>query len=425
MIKRALFISDHGDPLAELGGEQSGGQNNYVRQLALAIEKKGIRVDVVTHWSDPEASRIEHFGKHCRVIRITGGHKGYVSKNDMYSLLPDFYAEMKVFLPINEYDLVHTHYWLSGLIGIKLANDYGLPIVHTSHSLAKAKEAATGKLDIRRFNAERRILGSASHVLATTESEKALIKSFVPVPSPITVVPIGVDPAFIIKTPKESRRKKVKPLFAFAGRLEETKGIYTLLRAFHQIVQSTSKAKLIIAGGDKSKLDIKRKLPLEGKLRKAIRGLENHVDFIGPQPQHQLAHLFQHATATVVPSFYESFGMVAAEAQACGSPVIASKVGGLKNVVQNGITGLHVKPGDPYSLASAMQLFLRNGKLSETLGQHAADMARRKFQWDLLVKDVIGIYKEVVNTHGALVGHGLGWHSGWGQDRIEKTARLF
>jgi len=413
MRKKVLFISDHGDPLAQLGGEQSGGQNNYVRQLALALEKKGIQVDVVTHWSDPKAPRSERFGKRCRVIRVTGGYKGYISKNEMYQLLPEFYTEMKHILAPQKYDLVHTHYWLSGLLGIRLANEYGLPFIHTSHSLAKAKETATGKLDIRRFEAEKKILSTASHILATTETEKELIKSFVPDPSPISVVPIGVDQAFIQKNPDHTA-KMPKPLFAFAGRLEETKGIYTLLRAFRRLAKSTDYVKLVVAGGEKSRIDMERKLPLDGKLRKAVEGIEHQVDFIGPQPQQELADLFQQATATVVPSLYESFGMVAAEAQACGSPVIASRVGGLKHVVQNGITGLHVEPGDPADLAAAMKLFIKNRHLSKKLGRKAAEAARKTFRWDVLVKNVEDIYEEASHAEShALIGHGLGWNTGW------------
>src|SRR4051794_21161622 len=123
MLKKVLFISDHGDPLEKLGGKQAGGQNNYVRQLALALDKVGVKVDVVTHWCNPFSPQIEKFGKACRVIRIAAGHKNFVSKNEMYDLLPKFYSELKEKLQLTSYDVVHTHYYLSGLLGIKLKED--------------------------------------------------------------------------------------------------------------------------------------------------------------------------------------------------------------------------------------------------------------------------------------------------------------
>jgi glycosyltransferase involved in cell wall biosynthesis len=140
MTKNILLISDHGDPLAELGGEQAGGQNNYVLQLSLALEKIGHTVDVVTHWSNPSSPQYESFSENCRVIRISAGRKRYLSKNAMYELLPAFYEEMTSLLAIGSYDLIHTHYWLSGLLGERLQREYQVPFVHTSHSLAKAKE---------------------------------------------------------------------------------------------------------------------------------------------------------------------------------------------------------------------------------------------------------------------------------------------
>lgn len=178
MHKKVLFISDHGDPLAALGSEQAGGQNNYVKQLALALENIGNQVDVLTHWVNPSEPQIETFGKNCRVIRIAAGTKEYVSKNEMLALLPDFYDEIEQLIDIRSYNLVHTHYWLSGLLGRYIKKYYELPWIHTNHSLGIAKESATGLIDPTRFFAERRILTSADNILATTKDEASLIQRF-------------------------------------------------------------------------------------------------------------------------------------------------------------------------------------------------------------------------------------------------------
>lgn len=420
MIKKVLFISDHGDPLAKLGGEQAGGQNNYVRQLALALDKKGVKVDVVTHWCDVDAPRIEKFGESCRVIRIAAGHKGFISKNKMYELLPEFYREMKEALQLYSYDIVHTHYWLSGLIGKKLDEEFNLPFIHTSHSLGVAKERATGIKDERRQVAEKAIMRAAQIVLATTKNEKMLISEIEPDSAPVKVIPIGVDKAFHIKGNRAAMRKELGcngPLLVYAGRLEETKGIYTLLHAYKQMVKRfgvPEDIQLIVAGGDPNSIDLKKGLPKEDKLRKIVSGIEDKVRFVGPQSQEQLSNFFNAATATVVPSYYESFGMVAAEAQGCGSPVIASNVGGLRNVVEDGVTGLLVEPKDEDDLSVAMEAIVSNDLLAQKLGKQASQKATEEFQWPAITAKVKGLYEEVLDARrDTLVGNGSGWNASW------------
>ncbi|MCM3744480.1 glycosyltransferase [Sporosarcina luteola] len=395
MKKRIVFISDHGDPLAPLGGEQAGGQNNYVKQLALSLDKRGHTVDVITHWADADTPSIEEFGSKCRVIRVSAGVKGFVPKNEMYNMLYDFYDEMRSCIDLASYDVMHTHYWLSGLLGAKVAEEYGLPWIHTSHSLAVAKEQATGVREEKRMNAEQLILQQADAVVATTATERKLIKSFVNSPSPINVIPIGVDKNFKPSIQEE----RAQPYFAFAGRLEQTKGIYTLLHSFRLLLERHElppSAKLVIAGGDPDKIDLQEKLPTCPKLKKAIRGLERHIEFIGARSQRQLAALFNEATAVIVPSTYESFGMVAAEAQACGSPVIASKVGGLQDVVRHRETGLHVQKENEEHLAFAMKLLAANRDFARSLGRRAAAYARREFDWDSVAKKMDGLYEVVM-----------------------------
>lgn len=417
MIKKVLFVSDHGDPLAKLGGKQAGGQNNYVKQLALALEDRGVQVDVVTHWCDDSAPLIENFGKTCRVIRIEAGYKGFVSKNEMHTMLSAFYEEMKEALPLDTYDIVHTHYWLSGLIGVRLKEEFKLPLIHTSHSLGWAKEEATGIEDETRTQAETAILQKADQVLATTNSEKHLIKKQVDSPSPINVIPIGVDEAFRVRGSRTHIRKKLgysSPLFVFAGRLEETKGIFTLLNAFKLLAEKTaetSRPRLVLAGGEPDAIDPVTNLPKNHKIRKALIGIEDHVEFLGPKSQEELALLFNSATATIVPSFYESFGMVAAEAQACGSPVIASNVGGLKNVVQDGVTGLLVETKNAVDLAVAMEVISVNSLLAQRLSRQAVEVAKKDFHWPSISARVLKMYEVVHNERrNPFAGNRLGWN---------------
>jgi glycosyltransferase involved in cell wall biosynthesis len=396
MTKNVLLISDHGDPLAPLGGRQAGGQNNYVRNLSLALEKLGYTVDVVTHWSDPAAPRTETFSARCRVIRISAGRKKFLSKNAMYEVLPAFYDEMTRTLSIGSYDLIHTHYWLSGLLGERLQREYGVPFVHTSHSLAKAKQLGTGKLDTRRFAAERHVIRSAEAVIATTPYEQDLLYSFEPDCAPTHVIPCGVNDIF--QPTAQADTEDQTATFLYVGRLVEEKGIFTLLSAFRDFVtrgENRPEARLIVAGGDKASVDLKKHLPRDRQLKKYLRGLEDSVKFVGPQSQETLVELYSNATATIVPSYYESFGMVAAESLACGTPVIASRTGGLQHVVEHGTTGLLIEPRNAEHLSSMMGLMTSSKRFPKILGHNGVRVANEQFRWDAIAQQVDELYTEV------------------------------
>lgn len=394
MLKTICMISDHGDPLAPLGTSQAGGQNNYVKQLALALDARGHTVDIFTHWSDTDAPQFEHFGSRCRVIRVAAGRRGFVEKSDMVHLLPAFLSEMLHLQDFSHYDILHTHYWLSGLLGEELKKTHSIPWIHTSHSLAVAKEQATGLREPRRLKAERSILSSADAVIATSLTEKALIQSSVRRTAPIAVIPIGVDSVF---TPGSHSMRR--PLtFTFAGRLEETKGIFTLLRAFKLLTHTgffEEPLRLRIIGGDDTQVDADAKQALSPRLLEAVQGIEDQVEFLGCLPQDELAANFQDSLAVIVPSYYESFGMVAAEGQACGSPVIASKVGGLGDIVLDKKTGLQTAPGNVKELASSMGFLAKRPDIARQLGRTAAQFAKQNFNWTRIAKKVDKLYEGV------------------------------
>jgi len=392
--KKVLFISDHGDPLAPLGSKQAGGQNNYVRQLALSLEDIGYSVDVVTHWCIENAPQIEHFGKNSRVIRIAAGKKGFIDKNQLFQLLPLFYKEMTQTLDLSKYELLHTHYWLSGVLGLQVKKDYQLPWFHTNHSLGIAKQIGTGVTDKRRLYYEDKILSEVDQIIATTPDEKKLILDTTSSPANIQIVPIGVSDTYhrLYENPIE-----LGNYFLFVGRLEESKGIFVLIQSFRQLIlnkQIPQNINLLLVGGSESIVDVKKSSPKDPKLKLAIRGLEDRIKFLGPRNEQELAKLFKHAIATVVPSYYESFGMVAAEAQACGCPVIASKVGGLKDIVIPGKTGLHVSKGNVNKLAESMNLLLNKPQVIKTLRVNARKFAQREFKWQSIAKKINTLYEE-------------------------------
>lgn len=392
-MKKILFISEHGDPLAPLGSRQAGGQNNYVKQLALALDSLGYAVDIATHWCNASASKIEKIGQHSYVHRFDAGVHGYVDKNDMRSLMGAFYKEIVEALPIKSYTIIHTHYWMSGLVGCELKRNYGIPFIHTNHSLALAKKEGSGELDRFRLACERQVLIEADTVLATTKQEKELIERCAPI-SRVEVIPIGVAPIYLTQSVDASPTNA--NYYFYAGRLVKTKGIFELISAFKEVVMKPDVPKdvlLIVAGGTKASINPKTQLPRNRKILTALNGIEDRVLFIGPQDAKQLKMLYGNAIATIMPSYYESFGMVAAEAQAAGCPVIASNVGGLKEVVVDNCTGIHVPKAAPKALAAAMRTLFVRKTARLMMKKKAKQRAMTTFNWKEIVLDVTALYK--------------------------------
>ena len=393
MKQKILFISDHGDPLIPLGSKQAGGQNNYVKHLALQLDAQGYSVDVVTHWCDEQKPAVEQLGENSKVYRFAAGQKGFVDKQQMFSILPRFYKEMTTILNINQYDVVHTHYWLSGVLALKLQKEYSFHWIHTNHSLAIAKEKGTGLVDQKRKYYEKLIMENANTILATTQNEKEQIENFAQKVNDISVVPVGVAPIYL-KDSGENQQFSF-PYYFYAGRLETSKGIFDLLKAFKYMVKKHSvpnNVKLLIAGGCSDTVNLETLTPNDSKLIEAIKGMEDRVLFLGPKNEDQLKKLYSGALVTIMPSHYESFGMVAAEAQACGCPVIATHVGGLKDVVKSGITGFLIPKSNVQKLSESMFYCLKNSSQLKKMRYKAKEYAKKEFNWKLISHKVKELY---------------------------------
>lgn len=390
MIKRILLVSIHGDPTAKLGTPQSGGQNNYVKQLMNSLNKKGYAVDVLTHWRDPLDSPVEIINSKLRVIRISAGKLKFVTKDETYGLIPRFYEEVKSIVNLNDYDIIHTNYWLSGTLGRKIKEDFNLPWIHTSHSLGSVKGHATGERDHHRIKCEKVIFNEADSIIATTHNEKKTIIEDYQTDTHIEVISIGVDKSFFINPVKN---RSTEDYFLYVGRLEETKGIGVLIDAFKYLkTNQLNDIKLVIVGGG-SKSNNEFKIPIH--LKSKIQDIKDRVIFKGGLSQNELIPLFSNCLATIVPSYYESFGMVAAEAQVIGAPVIASKVGGLQEIVQDAKTGYLFENKDSRELAKLMIKMTYNHYLRKKLSNNAKKDANINFNWDLITEQIIMLYEEM------------------------------
>ncbi len=376
-MKRALFISDHGDPLCPLGGRQSGGQNVYVRELGRALGRLGWQVDVVTHHADPQTPACEKKDS-LRVFRFSRGGPAFVAKEEMPVLLPHLFHHVLALAGRYDYKVIHTHYWMSGWLGLYLSNRLGLPLVHTSHSLGVVKERAGTPVNRERLEAERLILSFADGIVTTTEQEAGIVGSLVPGDqsgSRVEVIPAGVDAGLFNPRARESRRP---PFLLFVGRPEKNKGLDVLLRAWRRLAE---RPELYVVGQH-------RRRPEPGLV------------CTGPLEHRDLARLYKTAAVTVVPSFYESFGLVAAEAMSCGCPVIASDVGGLGEIVVHGQTGLTFPPGDHGRLRESLVRVLSDPPLAARLGTTAAQRAARRFNWDNIGRQTAALYERLIRSPG-------------------------
>lgn len=408
---RIAMISYHTCPLAMLGGKKTGGMNVYVRDLSRALAKMGIAVDVFTRSQDDCAPRVVHdLGPGARVMHIPAGPERPISVQETECYLDEFVANILAFATREglHYDLIHSHYWLSGLIAEALATAWGgAPIVHMFHTLGHMKNQIARDLSERapqsRLDGEAHVVQIADRLIAATPAEvEQLVRLYDAPREKIVVAPPGVDLAHFhpIAQGKAKQMIGIPPQrknILFAGRIEPLKGIDTLLEAIallkaRHITDLTDTCVTIIGGNPwADTLDEE----MERLQRMCLElGLDDLVAFAGARDQHVLPYYYAAAEMVVMPSHYESFGMVALEAMAMGTPVIASEVGGLAYVVRDGYNGFLVPRRDAHALAQRIADLLNDQALRQHLSHQATHYAR-DYDWSIIAERIAAIYEEI------------------------------
>lgn len=394
------LVSIHGDPLAPTGAEEAGGQNVYVREVARALAERGHRVDVYTRGREAGEPRVvERHG--FRVIQLPAGPVGFVPRTELYPYLPEFTRGVvrQARSDGRRYDLVHTNYWLSGWAGMQLAEAWGIPQLHTHHSLGAVKYGASGEVPRggrRRLEVEDQVGRRAARVVATSPQEVESLGRLYPSRARTAIIPCGVGPTFRPR-PQAACREAFGlpsgPLVAYAGRFEPAKGIDTLVEAIALHPPATRPHLLLVGGCDPAARDTVELRRIQALVSAA--GLEDHATFLGRLDHDRLAMAYGAADVVVVPSHYESFGLVAVEAMACGVPVVASEVGGLRYSVVHRETGLLVPARDARAFSAAIALLLADPALARRMGAEGARLVQRLFTWRAVAARLEALYREV------------------------------
>jgi D-inositol-3-phosphate glycosyltransferase len=410
------MISVHACPLAKLGGRDSGGMNVYVRELARDLGGRGIEVDVFTRWRETYDPRIQRLGPNARVIHVESGPMGYWPKMAVYERLDEFTTKLleHVSGEGKPYDIVHAHYWLSAKVARTLEQRWSVPVVQMFHTLGLVKrevmdEDVDGESDVR-VEIEREAVRRSAAVVAASEIELGELRRLYRADSSrVAVIPCGVDPTMFHPVRQADAREllgrdQCERLILFVGRIEQIKGIDVLLRSLGLLFQRhpdlRSDVCLLVVGGALDPGDDAPETEKILELRRLVHEhrMESNVAFVGSRGQEELALYYAAADVCAVPSLTESFGLVALEAMACGTPVVGTRVGGLQTVIENGESGLLVPAGDYEALAEAIARVLKDARLRMHLAHGARDRAEH-FTWRRVGDRMVDLYDRVLEGH--------------------------
>jgi D-inositol-3-phosphate glycosyltransferase len=396
---RVALLAMHTCPLALPGERDAGGMNVYVRSLARELGNQGIAVDIFTRAHGDDHHIVEEAGPNARVIHIPAGpadatKEGLAQYTGLFaSRILAFGAQDGV-----AYSAVHAHYWLSGVAGLRLREAWGTPLVATFHTLGdiKLQSRAGQEESAERIAWERRICMEADALMVSTAHEQQAIHELYGVPlARIATIAPGVDLGLFrpINPPRAQEAIDMvgKRLLLFVGRLDPLKGVDLALEAMAYL--DDREVELAVVGGEQDGKHVME------RLRRLVGGfgLKGRVHFTGPVPHERLPQYYSAAEALVMPSYYESFGLVALEAMACGTPVVAARVGGLASLVQDGETGFLVPWHCPEPFANRLEVLLSHPDLRDAMGRAARARAQLR-GWPLVARETAALYTGVVNA---------------------------
>ncbi|CAB4838387.1 unannotated protein [freshwater metagenome] len=406
MNGRIATVMVHTSPLDQPGIGDAGGMNIYVLESAQRMAGMGVEVDIFTRRTESDQQDIVEISKGVRVRYFDCGH-GHLTKEQLPAHIMGLSREFLKLIKQENYDAIHSHYWISGKVAMPAAAELGIPLVHTMHTMARVKNLnlAEGETPepMVRVQGETQIAAAAQALIANTDSEAAsLVSLYEACPDIVHVVTPGVD--LYTFTPGQGRKAARDVIgtpqdalvVTFVGRIQPHKGPEVLIRATSELVKHSPllRGKLIvnIVGGASgaNTAEVERLQELSTWI-----GIDDVVRFAPPVPRTELPQWYRAADLVCVPSYSESFGLVALEAQACGTPVIATAVGGLRTAVADGISGVLVDGHDPKAWSSVLARLLQEPQRRVLLAVGAVEHASH-FGWDATARGTLDIYDQVI-----------------------------
>ena len=400
---RLALLSFHSCPVGRLGEKDAGGMNIYVLQIAREVAQMGREVDVFTRSHDSDHTKIVDVETGARVVHLDAGPCD-APKDDLYHYTPKFVTELLEFQKAEgvDYDLIHSHYWLSGSVGMTLSREWNIPHVVTFHTLAKTKmRARVGERESQlRQDVESLVTSDADGIVVSTDEERQdLVRLYRAEARKIAIIPPGVNLEMFHPVDRNDTRARLgieeQNVVLYVGRIEPLKGVDILLRAVPMLECAQDLRVMVVGGSPGNDAELERLKSLTVKL-----GIADSVTFTGSVPQHVLPDYYSAADVFVLPSHSESFGLAPLEAMACGTPVVVSRVGGLKTFVKNGETGYLVPWRRPESFAQRLDVLLASPKLRQVMGK-AARAKALSMGWGAVAERMLTYYSKQVEVSWA------------------------
>lgn len=399
---KIAMISIHSCPLGRLGSRDTGGMNVYIKELSHELGKRGHHVDIYTRAHDLEHEQVIELGNNVRLIHLGIGSDEDIPKLAIYAYLQGFICGVENFRKPSDvnYDLIHSHYWLSGLIGKQLKLWWHVPHLCMFHTLGATKNnIGIGEDEPElRIESEREVVKDCDRIIAATETEKKeLIQHYGAYPDKIDVIPCGVNMELFRPLDKGHARQQLgldhENLILFVGRVEPLKGLRQMLKAL-PLIASKEPLRLMIVGGDEHNKD---ELTTLQHLSRELN-IEDRVTFVGSVSQEKLPLFYSAADVCVIPSYYESFGMVALESLACGTPIVTTDVGGMRDVVRHGEIGYLLPDNSPQQLAARTSESLsQNGAKGQHINVRREAIA--EFAWPHIADRILQEYHSLLQEH--------------------------
>ncbi len=405
LVSRVAVIAYHSSPLDEPGSGDAGGMSIFVRGLASALAKKGLRTDIFTRRAG-DVPLVTTICEGVRVISIEAGPPEPVEKEVQHAYLGDFVSGVRGFTTAQRlrYDLVHSHYWQSGLAAKRLSLQWDVPLVHSNHTLAKVKNRFLAPGDPpesdRRLRGEMEVIGASDVLAVSTDDEvEQLTRLYAAPRDRIKTVYPGVDHLAFRPVPRREAVRAALGLgdqatLLYVGRIQPLKGLDLAIRSVEELSGAMERdVVLLVVGGASGRAgenELRRLHELSSSL-----GVPQRVRFLGPRPHSSLPDLYSASDVVVVCSHTESFGLAALEAHACGIPVVATAVGGLSHIVADGATGYLVHRRDPSTFAGHLKSLLTDDDLRRGFGRAALERSNA-FDWDRSADEFLELYECLV-----------------------------